>query len=159
MEEELQFVLTFNDLSVLRLPYHSMDIVENADGTIREVVLRGNPSKEQMKALKKFSKQAASMPRQTKLTERLNALFTQAEKNPGRPKRLDDAGGGLGIDLVVMADGTMRMNLHRESGEPSYDEMKLVVAQFPFGVAAENIKRFTHSGRFYLQCDLLLQKE
>jgi hypothetical protein len=145
-----EYLLTWTEFAEIAALGMECDHVVVDDG-IPEI--HGNATEAAMAELEKRKKKKPGM------TATLSNLFTRATQNQGKPQRIENLGGGLGIDLIVGLDGVVRMQIYRSRTEPGQNEWDTVIKYFPFPALAQNVKRFSTKGKFYIQAELLLQEK
>lgn len=144
-----EYLLTWTEFAEIAALGMECDHVVVDDG-IPEI--HGNATEAAMAELEKRKKKKPGM------TAALSQLFTRADKNQGKPQRIENLGGGLGIDLIVGLDGAVRMQIYRNRTEPGQNEWNTVIKYFPFPVLVEKMTRFSVKGKFYIQAELVRSK-
>ena len=86
----------------------------------------------------------------------LQDLWQRANDNPGKPQRIENLGGGLGVDLLIEGDGTIRYQIYRARVAPSDSEWQTMINYLPGSMQPDDVKRFEHRGKFYIQASLFI---
>lgn len=86
----------------------------------------------------------------------LTDLWQRANDNLGKPQRIENLGGGLGVDLLIEGDGTVRYQIYRTRVAPSDSEWQTMINYLPGSMQPDDVKRFEHRGKFYIQASLFI---
>lgn len=148
--------MTWNELAEFvpqGLKLGSPRIIEHPDGTLKELIF---PIEEMSETV---SKKLAKKRAKPGMAKTLKALWDRAAENMGQTQRIDNLGGGLGVDLLISGDGSVRYQIYRANVAPSDGEWETMLRYLPSPMIADGLRRFEYKGRHYIQASLLLAEE